>query len=116
MIKVLALIAGLLLLAVQAFPTATNVSANSDCPVLLTGDANQTGSLTSADIIYIINYIFRQGAEPLPCEAAADVNCDVAVTTSDIIHMVNAIFKGPAIPCDVCPLIEDGTWSCDAGP
>lgn len=82
------------------------------CPVSKTGDVNESGPLTSADIIYMVNYIFKSGPEPLPCVAVADVNCDGRVNAADIIHFVNILFK-IAVPCDVCPLIWDGVWTCE---
>ena len=59
----------------------------------------------------ILNYVFKSGALPQPCEAAGDVNCDGAVTASDIIYLVNHVFKSAAAPCDVCDLVP-GMWAC----
>jgi len=81
------------------------------CPVSLTGDINQSGALTSADIIGLVNFVFKGGSPPQPCTAAGDVNASGTVTSADIISMVNYVFKGGAAPQDVCPLIP-GTWSC----
>ena len=81
------------------------------CPVTKTGDLNTDGNLTSADIIGMVNFVFKGGAHPQPCDATADVNCNGSVTSADIIFMVNHVFKGAAGPCDVCSLIP-GTWSC----
>lgn len=81
------------------------------CPIAMTGDVNNSGSITSADIIYCVNYVFKGGATPLPCTAAADVNCSGSVTSADIIYLVNFVFKGGNAPCDVCTLIP-GSWSC----
>jgi len=81
------------------------------CPVALTGDVNLTGTLTSADIISLVNFVFKGGATPQPCEAAGDVNCSGTVTSADIIHMVNHVFKGGPAPCDVCTQIP-ALWSC----
>lgn len=82
-----------------------------ECAVLLTGDVNLSGSLTSSDIIALVNFVFKGGDTPQPCQAAGDVNCDGQVTSSDIIYMVNFVFKGGPDPCDVCTLIPD-TWTC----
>jgi len=79
--------------------------------VALTGDVNLSSTLTSADIIYIVNFVFKSGAVPMPCEAGGDVNCSGNVTSSDIIYMVNHVFKSDAAPCDVDALIPE-TWSC----
>ena len=72
------------------------------CPITLTGDVNLSGSLTSADIIAMVNFVFKGGAPPLPCEAAADVNCNGSVTSADVIFMVGHVFKGGPGPCDAC--------------
>jgi hypothetical protein len=81
------------------------------CPVAITGDTNANGSVTAADIITSVNYVFKAGPEPLPCVAAADVNCNGAVTSSDIIALVNFVFKSGLQPCDVCLLVP-AYWTC----
>ena len=87
------------------------LGSTAACPVALTGDVNLNGSYTSADIIYLVNYVFKGGASPQPCEAAGDVDCSGGVTSADIIYMVNFVFKGGPAPCNVCTLIP-GTWTC----
>jgi len=72
------------------------------CPITLTGDVNLNGSINSADIIALVNYVFKLGAPPDPCPAAGDVNCNGAVTSSDIIALVSFVFKGGPPPCDGC--------------
>jgi hypothetical protein len=80
--------------------------------VFVAGDQNQDGLTTSADVIYLVNFVFKGGATPQPCEAAGDSNCDGSVTSSDIIYQVNYVFKGGPPPCNVGALIAGGTWSC----
>jgi hypothetical protein len=77
------------------------------------GDADASGTLTSADVIYLVNYVFKGGPLPLPCAGAGDANCDGGVNASDIITVVNHLFKGYILSCDVCPLIWNGTWECE---
>jgi hypothetical protein len=81
------------------------------CAVWNTGDVNLDLFVTPADIIHVVNYVFKGGFSPSPCPAAADVNCSGQVTSSDLINLVNYIFKGGQSPCDVCTLIP-GTWGC----
>lgn len=81
-----------------------------DCQIV-TGDVNVSGVITSADIIYLVGYVFKGTADPLPCPAAGDVNCSVSVTSADIIYLVAHVFKGGADPCEVCTLVP-GEWSC----
>jgi WD40 repeat protein len=78
--------------------------------ITMTGDVNEDHVLTAADIIATVNYIFKSGLLPQPCEAAADVNCDGAVQSADVICLVNHVFRSGPEPCDVCTL--PGTWSC----
>ena len=72
------------------------------CPITMTGDVNLRGSITSADIISIVNFVFKGGPEPLPCSAAGDINCNGSVTSGDIILLVGFVFKGGVPPCDAC--------------
>jgi hypothetical protein len=74
------------------------------CPIVKTGDVNVDDALTSADIISVVNYVFKAGDPPQPIEAAGDVNCDGSVNSSDIILLVNHVFKGGPVPCDACTL------------
>lgn len=77
----------------------------------MTGDVNTNGSLTSADIIYMVGYVFKGSNPPLPCAASGDVNCNGSVTSADIIYLVAHVFKGGPAPCNVCQVAGLG-WSC----
>ena len=64
------------------------------------GDVNSDSSLTSADIIYMVNFVFKGGPPPQPVLEWGDVNCDDVSTSADVIYLVNHIFKGgPAPAC-----------------
>ena len=80
--------------------------------LFVAGDQDGDGVLTSSDIIYLVNYVFKAGPAPLPCVAAGDANCNGVVTSADIIYLVNYTFKGGLPPCNVGDLIADGRWSC----
>ncbi len=92
------------------------------CPVKNLGDPNNSGNVTSADIIMMVNYCFKSGPAPLPCAAIGDFDCSGTVSSADIIHLVNYVFVlqttddamkgGGDPPCNVCRLIYDGTWTC----
>ena len=73
------------------------------CPTgwYIMGDLNESWSVTSADIIELINIVFKGSTMELPC-ALADVNCSHAINSADIIFMVNHVFKGAIGPCDGC--------------
>jgi hypothetical protein len=79
--------------------------------IVLPGDVNVSASVTSADIIYEVNYVFKSGPAPLPCTASGDVDCTGSITSADIIALVNFVFKSGSPPCSVCTAFGLG-WSC----
>jgi len=74
------------------------------------GDVNESWSLTSADIITLVNYVFKGQALAVP-ECAGRANGDPVVNAADIIWLVNTVFKGgpePQAGCDLFwPLLSD---------
>jgi hypothetical protein len=85
---------------------------NQAITISMPGDVNNNGAITSADIIYLVNYVFKGGFAPVPCPAVGDVNCDGAITSADIIFLVNFVFKSGLPPCDPCASAPPGAWSC----
>lgn len=81
------------------------------CPITMTGDVNQAGGRTTADIVYLVNHVLKGGPIPVPCRASGDVNCDGNVSNSDIVFLVNSVLKGGPAPCDVCTIIP-AQWNC----
>jgi len=71
---------------------------------LMTGDATDDGSITSQDIIYMVNHLFKSGPAPMPVSPVGDADCSGALTSSDVIFLVNFVFKSGPAPCDVCAL------------
>ncbi len=63
------------------------------------GDANGTGNVDLADIVYLVSYLFKFGPEPDPLYCA-NTNGDGTVNIADIVYLVARIFKfGPAPIC-----------------
>jgi len=62
------------------------------------GDVNESGSINSADIIYLVNYVFKGGAPPTCSPTAGDVNCSGSTNSADVIFLVNYVFKGGPPP------------------
>lgn len=84
--------------AVSALGTTVPDTYVWTAALTLPGDANADGIWTAADIIYMVNYVFKSGPAPV-VDGHGDVNCSGAVTSADIIALVNFIFKGGAPPC-----------------
>ncbi len=68
-------------------------------PGYVTGDANGDGEIAPGDVVYLINYLFRDGPAPDPL-AAGDANCDGSVEAGDIVFLISYLFRGgPAPSC-----------------
>jgi len=75
------------------------------CAVLITGDVDTSGAVTSADVIKMVNHVFKSGPAPLPQAEAGDVDCSGTLTSGDIVKLVNYAFKSGAAPCNVCTIL-----------
>ena len=65
--------------------------------VYVCGDANEDGVINSADIVYLVNYLFKGGSPPEPSEAG-DTNCDGIINSADVVYLINYLFKGGPLP------------------
>ncbi len=65
------------------------------------GDVNGDGIVNTSDVVYLINYLFRDGANPEPL-IAGDANCDVSVNAADVIYLINYLFTGGPKPGCMC--------------
>ena len=63
------------------------------------GDATANGVIDISDLVYLLNYLFIYGPEPIPLEAG-DVNCDGIVDASDVVYLLNYLFVHGPQPCD----------------
>ena len=63
----------------------------------LCGDADRNGNLTVADVIFLVNYLFKGGPAPNPLYIG-NCDCDGAITVSDAICLINYLFKGGPPP------------------
>jgi hypothetical protein len=61
------------------------------------GDANGDGVINSADVVYLINYLFKGGPSPEPL-CTGDMNCDGIINSADVVYLINYLFKGGPPP------------------
>lgn len=52
------------------------------------GDLNHDGKIDFADVVFLANYLFKDGPPPTPL-AAGDINSDCYVTIGDIVYLSN---------------------------
>ena len=65
------------------------------------GDVDGSSDINIADIVYMVNYIFRYGAPPQD-PRGGDVDCDLRVTIADVVYLINYMFKAGPKPCLGC--------------
>jgi hypothetical protein len=86
--------------------SATDFSGNESDPSneatgvrYVTGDCNGDGSVDPGDVVFLINYLFRDGSPPQPV-GAGDVNCDGEVNPGDVVYLINYLFRDGPPPCE----------------
>ncbi len=76
------------------------------CCTGFTGNINgdSAGSVDLSDLIYLVNFLFLGGDEPI-CGAAANINGDdgCSIDLSDLIYLVNFLFLGGPGPAACLP-------------
>jgi hypothetical protein len=79
---------------------ATDFSGNESDPSneaagarYMAGDANADGVLDLGDVVYLLNYLFKNDDPPKPLEAG-DATCDGTVDLGDAIYLLNYLFRG----------------------
>ncbi len=74
-------------------------------PTLLLGDLNEDSRVNVADAVYLLVYMFLDGAPPW-CMALADMNGDERMNVADAVYLLGYLFlNGPAPlpPQEPCP-------------
>jgi subtilisin family serine protease len=77
--------------------TPAYVTGGIDVLSYCRGDFTVDGSVTSADIISLVNYVFK-GGPPSADPWTMDPNLDGSPTAADVIFLVNYVFKGGPAP------------------
>lgn len=61
------------------------------------GDVNKDGVADIGDVVYLINYLYKNGCVPDLLESG-DANCDTVVDVGDVVFLINYLFKGEPLP------------------
>jgi hypothetical protein len=64
----------------------------------LTGDMTGDGEINVSDLIFLIDYLYRNGRAPSPLYLG-DVNCDEGVNISDVVYLINFVYQNGTEPC-----------------
>lgn len=75
------------------------VLGDSTFSITTLGDINCDGNITIADVVYVVNYVFKDGNDPC-IQEAGNVNCDWTIDITDALFLVNYLFRdGPGPDC-----------------
>lgn len=74
------------------------VAALEMASTFMRGDADSGGEINVADVVFLVNYIFRAGTAPYPL-IAGDANCDNATNVGDAVYLIHYIFRSGPAPC-----------------
>jgi hypothetical protein len=61
------------------------------------GDLNLNDNVDITDVMFLIDYLFKEGEVPCPLKSA-DVNCDQRVSVSDAVYLIIYLFKNGSPP------------------
>jgi len=62
------------------------------------GDENGNGQINIADVVWLANYLLKNGPAPIPFWAG-DVNCSGTIAINDPVYLANYLLKGGPSPC-----------------
>ncbi|MGB2989708.1 MAG: FG-GAP-like repeat-containing protein, partial [Candidatus Zixiibacteriota bacterium] len=70
-------------------------------PAYVWGDANGGGDVEVGDIVYLVNYLYKGGLEPVPSQCG-DPNDDCVINVADIVYLLNYLYRGGDAPLPGC--------------
>jgi hypothetical protein len=86
-------------LAVDMLPYFTPVQIHIQPPLI--GDVNHDGQVDAGDVVFLINYLYRESTAPEPIESG-DANGDCVVDVGDVVYLINYLYKNGPLPQDRC--------------
>ncbi len=90
-------------ISVASGPIISLFFHQANCTDVTCGDSNGDDAINIGDVVWIVNYIFKEGpvSDPL---CVSDANGDGPINIGDVVHLVNYIFKeGPEPDQNCCP-------------
>src|SRR5262245_12679843 len=81
----------------MAFPAHVSAAECDPGPCFLRGDANLDGYVDVADVLYLLNNLFR-GSDPLSCLEAGNFNAVDPVDLTDAVYLLLHLYLGGSAP------------------
>lgn len=64
----------------------------------LIGDVTGDELINVSDVIFLVNYLYKEGPAPSPL-ILGDVNCDDEINLGDLVYLVSYLYEGGTQPC-----------------
>jgi hypothetical protein len=61
------------------------------------GDANRDGEIEVGDVVFLINYLFKEDSPPDPL-LAGDATCEGDVNVDDVVYLISYLFRNGLPP------------------
>ena len=74
-----------------------NLEFTLDIGPYIRGDANYDQQIDLGDVLYLINYLFKNGTPPIPF-FSGDADSDTIVDLSDVLYLISYLYKGGPPP------------------
>jgi hypothetical protein len=76
-------------------------------------DTLELPALDVSDLVYLVQWLFQNGPDPIPYVDQGDVNGDRVVNVADVVYLINYVFGGSGPgppPVDYVRFIEEYWW------
>jgi len=71
----------------------------TETPTMKQADITDDGVFDISDILFLLNYLFKNGPAPKPLQNA-NVNCDDTINIGDVVYLVNYVYRNGPPPCN----------------
>jgi len=83
--------------AKDTFDHESTWSVPASVTVYISGDCNGDTLVDTGDVVYLVNYLYKNGPLPIPVTSSGDCNGDSLVDVGDVVYLINYLYKnGPS--------------------
>lgn len=75
-----------------------NTDGSVTVETAMRGDTNCDYNVNPVDVVFLVNYVYKNWDLPCNSLGAADINCDTNVNPVDVVFLVNYVYKNWAMP------------------
>jgi hypothetical protein len=87
------------LIAANVNLTASEAGYQYSLGFMARADCNHNGYADIFDVLYLIDFVYSGGPQPVPLWEVGDLNCSGGIDILDISIIIDYVLKGGATPC-----------------